>query len=91
MPALMHAGANLPASERAEKTFSRSPAYTFSFDFTTNLTSAFTGPSREGASDDVVHGRLPTGSPDGLDRDVLDDQDLDKLTKACLEADRAGD
>jgi hypothetical protein len=44
MPALMHAGANLPASERAEKTFSRSPAYTFSFDFTTNLTSAFTGP-----------------------------------------------
>jgi hypothetical protein len=28
-------------------------------------------------------------SPDGLDRDVLDD--LDKLAKACLEADRAGD
>ena len=67
----------------------RAISYTFSFDFTTNLTSAFTGPSREGASDDVVHGRLPTGSPDGLDRDVLDD--LDKLTKACLEADRAGD
>jgi hypothetical protein len=90
MPALMHAGANLPASERAEKTFSRSPAYTFSFDFTTNLTSAFTGPSHEGASDDVVHGRLPTGrAPDGLGRDVLDA--LDKLAKACLEADRAGD
>jgi hypothetical protein len=59
-------------------------------DFATNLTSAFIGPSREGASVDVVHGRLPTGrAPDGLDRDVLDG--LDKLAKACLEADRAGD
>jgi hypothetical protein len=82
--------APLLSKANEEETFSRSPiASTFSFEFTTNLTSVFTGPSREGASDDVVHGRLPTGSPDGLDRDVLDD--LDKLAKACLEADRAGD
>jgi hypothetical protein len=82
----------VPTCRRANVQRKRSAVvllYTFSFDFTTNLTSAFTGPSREGASDDVVHGRLPTGSPDGLDRDVLDD--LDKLAKACLEADRAGD
>jgi hypothetical protein len=82
----------VPTCRRANVQRKRSAVvllYTFSFDFTTNLTSAFTGPSREGASDDVVHGRLPTGSPDGLDRDVLDA--LDKLAKACLEADRAGD
>ena len=48
------------------------------------------GPHAKAPATDVVHGRLPTGrAPDGLDRDVLDD--LDKLAKACLEADRAGD
>jgi hypothetical protein len=41
MPALMHAGANLAASERSEKTFSRSPiACTFSVDLDANVTPA---------------------------------------------------